>query len=117
MNQRLPPRLLLPYVERNARVFQCPEGIDTTPGSPTFGKPFQVGYAMSPAIGGKRLTDPGVGSFAWDHMDLPSCPSAAAHWAPWPADLATASARHAPTRHGGVLNSLGPDGHVWAHRP
>jgi hypothetical protein len=72
---------------------------------------------MNPTIGGKRRIDFGVGSYAWDHMDLPACASAAAHWTSWPTDAATLSARHTPPRHSGVYNILHGDDHVAALRP
>jgi prepilin-type N-terminal cleavage/methylation domain-containing protein len=44
--------LLWPFVEGNRKVFQCPEGIDTTPGSPSLGKRYQVSYGMNFVTGG-----------------------------------------------------------------
>lgn len=108
--------ILYPFVEKNPRVFQCPAGLDTTPGSPTFGRTFQIGYEMNPAIGGKRRIN-SVGGFARDHMDLPTCASAAIHWTLWSADPATVAARHSPPRHDGVYNVLHGDDHVTAQRP
>jgi type II secretory pathway pseudopilin PulG len=113
----VPESVLGPFIENNSRVFHCPEGIDFTQGSPTLGESFQVSYAMSPTIGGKRLTDRGLGGFGWDHMDLPACASAAGHWVPWPADPATVAARHSPGRHQGLLNTLGHQADVHAVRP
>jgi type II secretory pathway pseudopilin PulG len=113
-----PVGLLWPYVGSDRRIFQCPEGIDTTNGSPTFGKRFQVSYAMASAIGGMSLTDQRVrGWFAWEHMDMPVCASASQHWTTWPTDSATLSARHSPPRHTGVFHAVARDGHVSAQRP
>ena len=47
-----PTGLIYPYVENNRKVFQCPDGYDTTPGSPTQGQQFQVSYAFNFITGG-----------------------------------------------------------------
>lgn len=112
----VPQGILLPFIESNSRVFQCPVGIDTTIGSPTFGQSFQVGYATDPAIGGHRRIEHKY-FMAWDHMDLPACVSANAHWTAWPADGATVAVRHFPPRHAGVYNAVYGDAHVSASRP
>jgi hypothetical protein len=111
----VPTGLLLPYVENNPRVFQCPEGIDTMPDSPTFGRAFQVSYAVHPSMGGQRNVS-GHMSFAWDHMDLPVCQSAPTHWAPWPVAPRALEARHQPERHTGTRNVVRGDGSVGAVR-
>jgi len=104
------------FVENRKKIFQCPDGIDTYVGSPTFGKTFQVSYYLSPFIGGKKLTDPGIAgsTFAWEHMDLPSCWGKANHWTGWPTTAKVLDYRHNPPRHTGVRNELGDDGHVAA---
>lgn len=112
----VPNATLFPFTEGNARLFQCPAGIDTTPGSPTLGQTFQVGYAADPTSGGHRRWE-GQAFHAWDHMDLPSCASAAVHWTAWPTDKATTTSRHSPPRHGGVYNVLYGDAHVSAISP
>src|SRR5258708_6984050 len=67
-----PKGTLLPYVEGHKSIFQCPEGIDSTLGSPSSGRVFQVSYAMDPRIGGKKITSTDLpGRFVWDHMDFP----------------------------------------------
>jgi prepilin-type N-terminal cleavage/methylation domain-containing protein len=111
----VPTGLLMPYVENNPRVFQCPEGIDTMPDSPTFGQRFQVSYAIHPSLGGQRNVS-GHMSFAWDHMDLPACQSAPTHWAPWPVAPKALEARHVPERHTGTRNVVRGDGSVGAIR-
>jgi len=109
----VPDGLLFPYLEGVQSMFWCPEGVDTTPGSPTFGGVFQVSYALNPKIGGRRLTDMQLPHhFAWDHMDLPSCGWRGPHLAPWAATPAELQARHQPGRHLGVFNILRYDGHV-----
>jgi prepilin-type N-terminal cleavage/methylation domain-containing protein len=110
--------IIFDYVEKVQSIFWCPEGIDTTLGSPTFGGVFQVSYALNPEIGGKRLTDPQLhGQFAWDHADLPGCNWLGPHWAPWAATPADLKARHEPGRHSGVLNVLSHDGSVRTRVP
>jgi type II secretory pathway pseudopilin PulG len=111
----VPDSPILPYVEKNPRVFQCPEGIDTMPDSSTFGRTFQVSYAIHPSLGGQRNVS-GRMSFAWDHMDLPACQSAPTHWAPWPVVPKALEARHTPERHTGVRNVVRGDGSVGATR-
>ncbi len=112
----VPQGILLPFIENNPRIFQCPAGIDTTPDSPTFGRSFQISYATNPASGGHRRVE-GKRFTAWDHMDLPACASAQVHWTAWSADPATITARHSPPRHAGVYNVLHGDDHVSARRP
>jgi prepilin-type N-terminal cleavage/methylation domain-containing protein len=48
----VPAGTLLPYAGGTGRVFRCPRGVDATPGSPTFGQPFQVAYALHPGWAG-----------------------------------------------------------------
>ena len=69
-------------MEQQKKTFKCPNGIDNTPGSTTFGKEYQVSYGMNYVTGGpngKRLTDliNGNGSSAivivWDHAKTPGC--------------------------------------------
>ncbi len=112
----VPQGILLPFIESNSRIFQCPVGIDTTIGSPTFGESFQVSYATNPDSGGHRRIDRKTFT-AWDHMDLPACISADVHWTSWPTGPADVAVRHWPSRHGGLYNILYGDTHVSAHRP
>jgi hypothetical protein len=112
----VPSGILFPFTESNLRIFQCPVGIDTTPGSPTFGQAFQVSYATDPSSGGHRRIE-GKSFTAWDHMDLPVCASSADHWTAWSADSTILASRHAPSRHAGVYNVLHGDDHVSARRP
>jgi prepilin-type N-terminal cleavage/methylation domain-containing protein/prepilin-type processing-associated H-X9-DG protein len=117
--------LLWPFLEGNSKMFKCPEGIDTTPGSPTFGQTFQVSYGMNYVTGGpsgKRLIDivNGNGSSnvltVWDHARTPGCANSRvkAPRGPWEPFANSAAATHYPQRHQGVLNFLFCDGHVAA---
>jgi prepilin-type processing-associated H-X9-DG protein len=124
INDNYPRGLLWPYVERNVRVFKCPDGIDITPGSPTAGQPYQVSYAMNYVTGGPnglRLIDltNGNGSssvmIVWDHGRTPGCANSkvAAPRGPWTPFVDPADSVHYPAqRHGGVFQVLFCDGHV-----
>jgi prepilin-type N-terminal cleavage/methylation domain-containing protein len=114
----VPHSLLDDYMDPNPRTYQCPNAIDTSQDSPTFGATFQIGYNLNPNIGGKRLTDIACPhDFAWDHMDIPCCASAQAHWAPWPAPAGVLADRHLPNRHPGGYNLLLRDGSVSTVNP
>jgi prepilin-type N-terminal cleavage/methylation domain-containing protein/prepilin-type processing-associated H-X9-DG protein len=116
--------LLWPFVERNRAVFQCPNGTDTQPGSPTYGKEFQCSYGMSYVSGGpngKRLVELTNGNGAsnilivWDHGRTPGCANSkvAAPRGPWQPYQNPGDSTHYPQeRHGGVFNVLFCDGHV-----
>ena len=111
LSDYVPTGTLFAHMGGTARAFRCPRGVDSTPGSPTFGETFQVSYTLHPGVGGKRMTDADVpGPLAWEHADLPACANAAAHWSPngTPAD----PARHFARRHEGVMNVLHLDGRV-----
>jgi prepilin-type N-terminal cleavage/methylation domain-containing protein/prepilin-type processing-associated H-X9-DG protein len=77
-----PAGTLWPFIEQNIKIFQCPNGLDLTPGSATFGEPFQCSYAMSYVSGGpsgQRLAVLSNGNgtsnimFVWDHAKTPGC--------------------------------------------
>jgi prepilin-type N-terminal cleavage/methylation domain-containing protein/prepilin-type processing-associated H-X9-DG protein len=115
--------LLWPWVEGNAKTFQCPEGFDMTPGSPTQGERYQISYGMNYVTGGpngKRLIDVTDGNgtsnvmMVWDHARTPGCANSktAAPRGPWKPYTDTAAATHYPQRHLGVFNTLFCDGHV-----
>jgi type II secretory pathway pseudopilin PulG len=108
-----PRGILLPFVDGVRKVFWCPEGDDTTSGSPTRGQTFQVSYTLNPRFGGLRLDRLEPQVFAREHMGLPSCASPAVHWDPWPAGPEAVRSRHMPHRHGGARNDLHHDGSVW----
>jgi prepilin-type N-terminal cleavage/methylation domain-containing protein/prepilin-type processing-associated H-X9-DG protein len=117
--------LLWPFVEGNNKIFNCPDGIDITAGSATFGKPFQVSYGMNYTTGGpngRKLTEiiNGNGSsnvmIVWDHGRTPGCANStiAAPRGPWKPFINGTDFTHYPQRHIGVFNVLFCDGHVVA---
>lgn len=124
-----PKGLLWPYLEKNRQVFNCPEGIDVKPGSPTFGRPFQISYGMNFTSGGPAgqrlaMVSNGRGTsnvlYIWDHANPPGCanilPTAVREpWTPF-TDYAI-SLTHYPARHNGALNLLFCDGHVRSLNP
>ena len=115
--------LLWNYVEGSKNVFQCPQGLDLTKGSPTFGKRFQVSYGMNYVTGGpngmrvEELTN-GNGSsnimIVWDHGRTPGCANSkiAAPRGPWQPFVNSADMTHYPQRHSNRFNILFCDGHV-----
>jgi type II secretory pathway pseudopilin PulG len=113
------PGTVGPYVENSLRVFRCPDAIDRTPGSPTRGEPYQIGYAINPNLGGKTL-GPSVSFLVFEHDDLPSCrgvidPNTGyvdEHFTSWPTDIDTKTNRHEAKRHFGKANKLHYDGSV-----
>ncbi len=115
--------LIWKYVEGNKKVFQCPDGIDVTPGSPTQGQAYQASYGMNYVTGGpngKRLIDltNGNGSsnimIVWDHAKTPGCANSATAAPRGPVTPYTnaAAQTHYPLRHIGVFNVLFCDGHA-----
>jgi prepilin-type N-terminal cleavage/methylation domain-containing protein/prepilin-type processing-associated H-X9-DG protein len=114
------------YVEKNPKVFRCPEGVDIDRNSPTFGKPLQLSYAISGVAGGPsgmplvQITN-GSGTsnvlLVWEHGRLPACATNGAQPAglpaglPWPVGDADAP-NHYPGRHMGLFNVLYCDAHV-----
>ena len=106
---------IFPFVEKNLRVFRCPDGFDRTPGSPTMGSTFQISYALIPQMGGQRLGEY-VGALVTEHDDAPSCPGPAAHFTTWTIDPAIRAARHSPKRHLGALSIAAHDGSVSVSR-
>lgn len=117
--------LLWPFVEGNIKVFKCPDGIDTTPGSATLGQTFQVSYGMNYVTNGpngKKLTDISNGNgtsnvmIVWDHGRTPGCANStiAAPRGPWNPYINSTDFTHYPQRHQGVFNVLFCDGHVIA---
>lgn len=119
--------ILWPYLEGNRKMFQCPDGIDRTPGSPTLGQPYQVSYAMNYVTGGPnglRLTDIANGTsnviLVWDHSKTPGCANSTipAPRGPWKPYNDTAALTHYPSdRHQTTFNVLSCDGHVQATTP
>ena len=112
-----PAGILMSFMESNVRIWRCPDGLDTTPGSPTHGEVFQISYALNSQLGGKRLTDPNPPDpFAWDHMDLPACASLNFHWTSWSPTPEEIELRHMPSRHMGSFNVLHRGGSVDSRR-
>jgi prepilin-type N-terminal cleavage/methylation domain-containing protein/prepilin-type processing-associated H-X9-DG protein len=115
--------LIWPYVEGNKNIFNCPDGIDMTAGSPTQGQTYQVSYGMNYVTGGpngKRLTDltNGNGSsniiIVWDHSKTPGCANSnvIAPRGPWKPYTDAAAQTHYPLRHTNTFNVLFCDDHV-----
>jgi prepilin-type N-terminal cleavage/methylation domain-containing protein len=112
--------ILWPYVEGNAATFQCPDGVDLSPGSATYGQRFQISYALNRVSGGpegRRLIDISNGNgasrvlLAWDHDNTPSCSDITG--LPVKPYTDNASLPHYPIwRHGGVFDVVACDGHV-----
>jgi prepilin-type processing-associated H-X9-DG protein len=120
--------LLWPYVEGNKNIFNCPEGIDTTPTDSTVGKPYQVSYGMNYATGGPNGLDltmitNGNGTsnvmIVWDHAKTPGCANSKipAPRGPWKPYTDAAAQTHYPTRHDNMFNVLFCDGHVMPMVP
>ncbi len=119
--------ILWPYVEGNAKVFSCPKGIDMLPGSPTFGQPVQLSYAINSVIGGPQgasliaITN-GNGTsqvmFLWEHCRSPGCstsgttPAGYPAGMPWPISDTDVLNHYPEPRHVGVFNIQFCDGHV-----
>jgi prepilin-type N-terminal cleavage/methylation domain-containing protein/prepilin-type processing-associated H-X9-DG protein len=117
----LPRGLIWPYVEQNRKVFQCPDGTDPLRDSPTFGQPLQVSYALNFVTNGPaglripQITNGTSNVFlAWEHSNLPACsytyPGTNVR-VPWPLNDPDV-ARHYPSRHNQLFNTLYADGHV-----
>lgn len=121
LSDYVPQGLIFPYVENNPKVFRCPESIDTTPGSPTYGQTYQVGYgynAVRGGPGGMSLVQVSDGNgtsqvlLVWEHSNLPACFEQVG-WDRPPVPFTVDNApRHYPPRHLGVFNVLFCDGHV-----
>ena len=115
------------YVEGNASVFKCPDGIDRVPGSTTLGMPLQLSYAMNGVDGGPSgrgliaITN-GNGTsnvlLVWEHSRLPACatnglaPAGLPSGLPWPLSDVDAPNHYPVDRHLGTFNVLYCDAHV-----
>jgi prepilin-type N-terminal cleavage/methylation domain-containing protein/prepilin-type processing-associated H-X9-DG protein len=121
----VPDGLIWRYTERNIQVFRCPQAIDTTPGSPTNGRSYQVAYALNHVAGGPagmRLAAVSAGNgtsqvlFIWEHANGPVCyDTQNAKRVPIAWDNAAAST-HYPPWHDEAFNALYCDGHVSTMR-
>jgi prepilin-type N-terminal cleavage/methylation domain-containing protein/prepilin-type processing-associated H-X9-DG protein len=123
--------ILWNYVEGNRKVFDCPNGVDLLPGSPTKGRQVQISYAINGVNGGPQgmslvHISNGNGTsqvmFIWEHARSPICatnsvapPGMGPGW-PWPVNDADAPNHYPVERHLGVFNVLFCDGHVVAMR-
>jgi prepilin-type processing-associated H-X9-DG protein len=121
-----PIGLIWPYMEQNARVLQCPLGIENVPGEPGFGQRFQISYAWSDITQGPEARSlaeisHGAGTaqtaVAWEHDHGPVCGDNAAKSAgivvPFPI-IADYIPLHYPPRHTGLCVFLYCDGHAVA---
>lgn len=116
-----------PYVEGNAKVFHCPKGIDTLTGSPTYGQPVQLSYAINGVTGGPSgmslvwITN-GNGTsevmLIWEHCRSPGCatngsaPAGLPAGLPWPIEDPDWPNHYPEPRHMGTFNVVFCDGHV-----
>ncbi len=115
---------LWPYLEQNRKIYQCPDGFDMNPTSPTLGQRYQVSYAMNYVTGGPSGMSMieivnGNGSanvmLAWDHTNSPACSTLG--WPRVPVQpYIQPDSPHYPLRHGGVYNVLYCDGHITAQK-
>jgi prepilin-type N-terminal cleavage/methylation domain-containing protein/prepilin-type processing-associated H-X9-DG protein len=113
-----------PYVEGNSKVFKCPNGVDSTKGSPTYGRPLQLCYAIGSFLGGPagaRILDVTNGNgtsqvmFIWEHSRDPGCvysTSSNPLGIPWPFTDPDVLNHYPEGRHNGVYNVVFCDGHV-----
>jgi prepilin-type N-terminal cleavage/methylation domain-containing protein/prepilin-type processing-associated H-X9-DG protein len=114
----VPSSLIFQFVENNIKVFQCPLGVDNLPGSPTFGQPLQISYAINGVTGGPTYQNllwitNGTSNvyLAWEHSSVPVCSANGGV----PVQItATDVVKHYPLRHIQVVNFLFCDGHVAA---
>ncbi len=130
----VPDSILYPFIERNKRIFQCPDGLDVhgywapPNGRGAQGDPFQVGYTWNVirprGPGGVSLdlisNGNGTGAvyLAWEHDSYPSCyevgPLSLFGGPPprYPVPRPIDPDKHYPERHHGATNFLYCDGHV-----
>jgi prepilin-type N-terminal cleavage/methylation domain-containing protein/prepilin-type processing-associated H-X9-DG protein len=109
---------LWPYLEGNRKVYDCPQGFDSLPGSPTLGRKLQLGYALNGVNGGPaglRLVQITGGNgtsqvmYLWEHCRAAGC---SYNGVPWPVDDADWINHYPENRHGGVFGVQFCDGHV-----
>jgi prepilin-type N-terminal cleavage/methylation domain-containing protein/prepilin-type processing-associated H-X9-DG protein len=110
--------ILWPYLEGNWQVFHCPKGYDSLLGSPTFGQPLQLSYAINGVSGGPagaRLVDIANGNgtsqvmFLWEHCRSPGC---SYNGLPWPLNDPDWINHYPENRHVGQFGVQFCDGHV-----
>ena len=118
--------ILWPYVEKNGKVFKCPDGVEVRKDHPDYGKPLQISYGMNhigsaPSAGGPfgpsgqklaNFTYPAASvMLVWDHAHTPDCSNIGNPRTP-AVPYVDSQTIHYPQRHGGVYNVLYCDGHV-----
>jgi prepilin-type N-terminal cleavage/methylation domain-containing protein len=117
----VPEGLTYPFMEKNPKVYRCPNGFDINPTSVTYGQPLQISYAFNNVSGspaGKALAHVGNGTsyvmLGWEHANGPACmysyPNSPYEW-PWPLDSPEVNAHYVP-RHFGMFATFFCDGHV-----
>jgi prepilin-type N-terminal cleavage/methylation domain-containing protein/prepilin-type processing-associated H-X9-DG protein len=113
--------LIWRFVEGNPKIFKCPDGQDTTPGSPTLGQTWQVSYGMNYTTGGPsglRMVEILNGTsnvmIVWDHGRTPGCANSTipAPRGPWKPYQGPTAVTHYPQRHLNTFNVLFCDGHA-----
>jgi len=119
--------ILWNYLEGNRKVFHCPKGIDTLPGSPTLGNQVQLSYAINGVDRGPqgaRLVDITNGNgttqvmFIWEHCRSPICatngttPAGLPPGLPWPVDDIDVVNHYPEARHNGGYGVQFCDGHA-----
>ncbi len=117
----VPNGLIYPFVEKNLKMFKCPNATDINPNSPTYGQPLQISYALNNISGGPPghplnhvMNGTAYVMLAWEHANGPACMYAYEdspfEW-PWPLDSPEVGA-HYVRRHTGRFMTLFCDGHV-----
>jgi len=123
--------LLWDFVEKNPKVFRCPQGFDYIRDSPTYLEQLQLSYGISGVDGGPtgmRILEVSNGNgtaqvmIVWEHARMPSCgtngvaPPGLPPGLPWPVTDSDAPNHFPGIRHIGFFNVLFCDGHVIAMR-
>jgi prepilin-type N-terminal cleavage/methylation domain-containing protein len=123
--------ILWRYLEGNPKVYICPKGFDSLPGSPTLGQRLQLGYALNGVTGGPAGTPllditNGNGTsnvmYLWEHCRSWACstngttPPGIAAGMPWPIDDVDWINHYPENRHVGVFGIQFCDGHVIMSR-
>jgi prepilin-type N-terminal cleavage/methylation domain-containing protein/prepilin-type processing-associated H-X9-DG protein len=118
-----PKGLIFPFVENNRKIFNCPEGVDLSGTSATYGQTLQCSYALnnitdSPCAIALVHVKNGTSLvlLGWEHDNGPACmfqDPTGTRRIPWPFDRADTN-RHYPPRHLGTFNTVWCDGHVVA---
>jgi prepilin-type N-terminal cleavage/methylation domain-containing protein len=117
----VPNGLIYPFMEKNLRLFKCPNGIDINPNSPSVGSPLQISYAFNNISGGppgKPLVHVMNGTayvlLAWEHANGPACMYSyddSPYLWPWPLASPEVPA-HYVQRHTGMFGAIYCDAHA-----